>query len=275
MKCMVASSVALALAFAGMQVSAQVRQDRVQRPDQPRAEVERTQRGVDSGIEAKLAGWLATCNQVEIEVSQLAAQKASDPAVKQFAQEMVEAHTQLNAQLAQFLPPGERRLQTRAAGSADRAGTPGQSDLRRPAGAQRETDLADAQRETNLNDRTQTPAQRAGGDPLQEIAATAARKSAEMTTSLLGEKQGKEFDMCYSGWQVFAHINFVSELEAMEGHGSEQFQQVVMKATQATKGHLEEAKQLAEKIGSSTDPAERVTRRPEQQGRQPQDDQRP
>jgi hypothetical protein len=68
---------------------------------------------------------------------------------------------------------------------------------------------------------------------------------------------------------VFAHINFVSELEAMEGHGSPQFQQVAGKAAQSTEMHLEKAKQLAQKIGESAG-SERVTRRPEQQGRQPE-----
>jgi hypothetical protein len=269
MKCIVASSVALALMFAGLQGSAQERQDRtqpgqqpgLQQPgQQPRAGL--AQPGAHADIEAKLAGWLATCNQVQIEISQLAAQKASDPAVKQFAQKMVDEHTQLSSQLAQFLSPSDReRLRAGAAGGLDRTRTPGQPETRP------QTDAFERQPDTQR--RTETAAGRAGQDPFEQIAAEAAKKSTQMITGLLREKEGKEFDMCYSGLQVFAHINFVSELEAMEGHGSEQFQQVVTKAAQSTKSHLESAKQLAQKVGGSAS-SERVTRLPEQQGRQPE-----
>lgn len=152
-------------------------------------------------------------------------------------------------------------------GAADRARTPGQTELRGQAEAQRD---ALTQRPTDTPaGRAETATSRAGQDPFQQIATEAAHKSTQMLTGLLQEKEGQEFDMCYTGLQVFSHIKFVSELEAMEGHGSQQFQQVVTKAAQATKMHLENAKQLAQKIGESAG-SERVTRRPEQQGRQPE-----
>lgn len=257
MKRTIVSAVSLAVIFAGLQGFAQVRQDRPQRGDQPQAEPTRpAHEGSHQGsIESKLALWLATCNNVQIEVSQLAAQKASDPAVKQFAQQMVEEHSRLNTQLAQFVARSDRdRLRTAATGGQDRTRTPGQTDLRQQTDA--------AQHQTELQRRTETAVGRAGHDPFEEIAAEAARKSAQMITGLLQEKQGTQFDMCYAGLQVFAHINFVAELEAMQGHGSEQFQQVVTKATQATKSDLERAKELAGKISQSAG-AERVTRRPE------------
>jgi hypothetical protein len=180
--------------------------------------------------------------------------------VKQFAQKMVDEHTQLNSQLAQFLPASDReRLGVGAAGTLDRTRTPGQPEVRPQTDTTRVPEAG----------RTETAAARAGQDPFEQIAAEAARKSTQRITSLLQEKEGQEFDMCYTGLQVFAHINFVSELEAMEGHGSEQFQQVVTKASQSTQMHLDDAKQLAQKIGGSAG-SERVTRRPEQQGRQPE-----
>jgi len=259
MKCIVASSMTLALMFAGLQATAQERQDRLQQT-QPRADL--AQPGVQGNIESHLAAWLATCNKAEIEVSQLAAQKASDPAVKQFAQQMVEQHNQLNQQLAQFLSPSQRERLIGAA-ATDRTRAPGQAD------APRQTDTA---RATDSQRRIETAAGQAGQgqDLFQQIGAEAARVSTQKITSLLDQKEGKEFDMCYTGLQVFAHINAASLLEAMQGHGSEQFQQVVMKATQTTNAHLDEAKQLAQKIGESAG-SERVTRRPEQPGRQQQE----
>jgi predicted outer membrane protein len=249
---------------------AQERQDRPQAGDRPQAE--QTQPAREGNIESKLALWLATCNNVQIEVSQLAAQKASDPAVKQFAQQMVQQHGQLNSQLAQFVSASDRaRLQTGAAGALDRTRTPGQREQPGDAGARRPGEQPQTETPRQVERETQRgierPTSRTGQDPFQEIASEASQKSSQMITSLLGEKQGHEFDMCYSGLQVFAHINFVAELEAMEGHGSQQFQQVVAKAAQTTQSHLETAKQLAEKVGQSGD-TERVTRRPGQQGEQ-------
>jgi len=50
-------------------------------------------------------------NQVEIQVGKLAAQKASDPAVKRFAQKLADDHTKANQQL-QSLPGADQVLQS-------------------------------------------------------------------------------------------------------------------------------------------------------------------
>jgi hypothetical protein len=100
-----------------------------------------------------------------------------------------------------------------------------------------------------------------------EVGKKAAQKKAQLITALLEEKQGPEFDMCFMGLQVLAHVNAVAEIEAMQGHGSPQFQQVLTEAGRVTNQHLEQAKQLAQKVGESAG-SERVTRRPEQPGGQ-------
>lgn len=261
MKCVFAAFGMFAFLLAGAEISAQ--QERQQERPQLRQRADQQERVVRetttsaSELQGKLAAWLASCNDAEVQLGQLAVEKAENQQVKEFAQKMVDEHTQLLGQLEQFIPGGQG--QTRGQTSAtdpnrsrnpDQPAQPRVTDRPRDTAGQREG----AARETVGS----------GGphDELMQIAKKAGERKLQMTKSLLEEKQGAEFDMCFMGQQIFAHIGLLSELEAMQGSGTEEFQQLVTKARQSTDAHFKHAMDIAKSL--DTESPERVTRRPEQ-----------
>ncbi|HEX3871253.1 MAG TPA: DUF4142 domain-containing protein [Pirellulales bacterium] len=60
----------------------------------------------------------------------------------------------------------------------------------------------------------------------------------------LESKQGAEFDKCYMGSQVGAHMKMKATLEVVQKHASPQFQPIVAQALATTKQHLEHAMKI-------------------------------
>ncbi|MBW3596999.1 MAG: DUF4142 domain-containing protein [Planctomycetes bacterium] len=244
------------------------------RPGEARGQRERNregQAGRGQQLEQQLATMLALGNWKEIQVSQLAAQKAQSPEVKEFAQKMVQDHTQFLQQLQQFVPQGQLD-DLRSSGGREAVGAvdartgvqpEGAADREREArpGAERNREGADRKREANREEqaadqpnRQRRPgaagqaSARGPGGPITQIAKQATKRSLQRTTELLNEKQGREFDQCYIGQQIVAHIETVSKLEAMQNHGSPQFQAVIRKGVQTTEEHLKEAGAIAQTL---------------------------
>jgi predicted outer membrane protein len=253
-----------------------------ERPGQQRQQSEQRQLGGQRQVtgqagelDEKLAAWLACGNRAEVELGQLAAQKATHPQVRQFAEMMVKDHTQLLQQLKQINPEIE---------VADTAGQQLGQAARQPGQTAREPGQAEQQR---LQQQAQQEQQRPGRsqlatggaeDQLMEIGKRASERKVELTKAYLQDKQGQEFDKCYIGWQIAAHIGMLAELEAMENAGSPQLQQIVSKASQGTEQHLQQAQQIAQTLEGGEGAAARLSRRPGQpdplqQRDQPQRDQ--
>jgi predicted outer membrane protein len=211
-------------------------------------------------LDQKLAAWLACGNRAEVELGQLAAQKATNPQVRQFAEMMVKQHSQVLQQLRQINPEIELA-------SAQGAQQPGQT-ARQPGQATEQRLGQQAQQSPGQTQRTAGAAE----DQLMEIGKQAAERKVELTKTYLQDKQGQQFDMCYIGTQIAAHISMVAELEAMQNAGSPEFQQLVDKASQGAQQHLQQAMQIAQTLEGGEGAAARVTRRPGQPDRteQPQ-----
>ena len=224
-----------ALALAPVTVQAQqVQVEAAQQPAQTATDQDYEARRVDPSARSlpganTVQGFLATKlmlgNNTEIELSQLAVEKAEHPPVKQFAQKMVQAHTQLNQKLQQLLsgqsPAGQQDRPGAAANAADRA------PVARPATAGQQPEV---------------PPQ------LAQVARQSAQNYLQMTKQMLQRYEGQDFDMAYMGSQVVLHTRMLSDLQAMQGVGSPQFQQLVSQAEQATTEHLQTAQQLARKF---------------------------
>jgi predicted outer membrane protein len=259
MKRFVASMGAVAVLL-GMSPLAMAQQDRLgdiqQQPGQERQQLggQRQATGQAGQLEEKLAAWLACGNRAEVELSQLATQKATNPQVRQFAEQMVKEHTQLLQQLQQINPEIEMVSAQGTQRPGQTARQPGQQPQtqQRPGQAQRTAGAAD--------------------DPIMQIGKQAAERKVELTKTFLQDKQGQEFDKCFMGQQIAAHITMLAELDAMQNAGSQQFQQLASKASQATQQHLQEAMQIAQTLEGGEGAAARVTRRPGQPDRteQPQ-----
>lgn len=255
-------------------------------------------------VDQKMVQMLLLANQGEIAVSQFAQEKASNAAVKDFAQGMVREHSEMVEKLQQVSfssqtepsQAGGQRMETRGQRSETRQGTesgqiarsgqsvtPGRETQSRQSGGASQGLAADQRSETaqdaGRGQRTET-GQRADSeqrsatgqtevagkapgrqheshsysqagrmaDPMLPIFQEAEQKCIELTQQELQRHQGAEFDKCYMGQQIVAHVSTLAKLQAFQGHASETLQPVIAEATQATEKHLEHARAIIKEL---------------------------
>jgi len=205
----------------------------------------------EQALEKLVVKQLSITNKAEIEVSQMAIDKATSDEVKQFAQMLIEDHRKLDQQLTQLgmgstsdqqgdVSTGDREITTSPSPAQPGQNQPG--NLSTPNG--RSSDAS-------TTDRT-NPRNNSGNEPivsrLTSIAEKAAKKHTEMVKEDLQGREGNEFDMAFVGYQIACHSAGVAKLQAMEGVGSPQLQSVIQSAEKSMTSHLDKAKQLAEKL---------------------------
>lgn len=209
-----------------------------------------------------LATWLLIENNNEIALSQIAQQRAQDPEVKQFAQSMVEAHRQMGQGLQPF--------------AAD-VGSIGSSAI--DANAPKPTDSKATGTDPKAMDpkTTGTDPKPMGQDPKTTGTpqdAGAGRTSTAGTTGLasmqqldhiallkelgreclassraaLEGKQGAEFDRCYVGMALGAHMKANDAMTVFQRHASSNLAIEIGKSQRMVASHLEEAKGLAKRL---------------------------
>jgi predicted outer membrane protein len=235
--------------------------------------------GRGQNVDQQVATMLAWGNYEEVQLGQFASQKSQNPQVKEFAQKMVEHHNQGLQKLQRFLPAGQwEQLQMRssegaagtrpgATGAAGARPTEGaRDDQNRPneerPGAARAADdqIAAAgqaeRRQAAAGQNEQRPGEGRGaagqgeqrGGAMQQIARETAQRCLQRTKEILNEKQGAQFDECYIGQQVMAHVGMLAKLEASQNHVSPEFQQVIRESTQTVEQHLKEAQTIARSL---------------------------
>jgi predicted outer membrane protein len=188
---------------------------------------------------------LMLANQGEIEASQFAAQKTSNQQVKQFAEMLIQDHQKLDEKLkqlspgaaAQFAEHSRRfggRLTDRLAGRPDGDRSAPDRPLRnRPP--QTRTGARDLATHDTLT-------------RLCMINHQACANHRQMSKQMLESYQGQDFDMAFLGMQIGQHAWLLSELEALNGVGTPEFQQIVTEARQNVEQHLKRAKELSQKF---------------------------
>lgn len=191
---------------------------------------------------------LMLANQSEIELSQIAAQKSSNQEVKQFAEKLIQEHRQLDQKLQQLAPAAAERF----------------AERRRPGGrlVDRLADRLDVERSADrpasdriVNDR---PAQIrtsardvAAHDALNKLCMInheACENHRQLSKQMLESYQGQDFDMAFLGMQIGQHAWLLSELKALDGVGTPEFQEVVTQARQNVEQHLQHAQMLSKKL---------------------------
>jgi predicted outer membrane protein len=202
----------------------------------------------ESRLTDYFADQLMLANQSEIELSQIAAQKSTNQEVKQFAEKLIQEHQQLDEKLKQLAPEAAARF-------ADRPRAGGRL-------ADRLTDRLDAERSADrpasdrpANDR---PAQirtaardAAAHDALTKLCMInhkACENHRQMSKQMLESYQGQDFDMAFLGMQIGQHAWLLSELKALDGVGTPEFQELVVQARQNVEQHLQHAKTLSKKF---------------------------
>jgi predicted outer membrane protein len=239
-------------------------------------------------VDQQVAYMLALGNQEEIQLSQFASEKAQNPQVKEFAQKMVQDHTQGLQKLQPFLAPGQweeiqawgsasgaRPGQGRqgAQGAATRTDDQDPANQDRPGAARATDDQPDQPGAANQPGRQgregRQPGAQAGqgqrGGVLAQIHKEAAQLCLQKTKEFLSEKQGQEFDHCYLAHQIVAHTGMTAKLEAAQNHVSPEFQQVIRESSQMAEQHLKEAQTIAQAIergGQQGQPGRQPGRQP-------------
>jgi len=77
---------------------------------------------------------------------------------------------------------------------------------------------------------------------------------------LLNEKEGAEFDKCYMGQQLFAHMQMLDTLKVFKGHASGEFAELIQGGIETTEDHLMHAENIMKKLDGGA--AASTARRP-------------
>lgn len=252
MRCFAVFSAAIGLCCAvAMAQQAPTQQTRPATPQQSANQtpgVGAADSGRSSHIDQQLRELIAISNEHEVQLAQFAQQKASSDEVKRFAKKMADEHTrfvqQLRGNQASDQQGAQQSPQARTA-NQNQAGAPNQQPANR-------ADQADAQRDANNrpsardNQNFQSNQQAHSGqlDAVQ-LHRELAQSCLQETKRMLGEKSQAEFDKCYIGSQVGAHLGMLAALQVFERHASGGLAQQIEQAIATTREHLQHAEKLA------------------------------
>lgn len=192
-------------------------------------------------------------NKAEVELGQMAQDRAQSEEVKGFAQMLVQEHQQLNQQLAQLQGGGDsQNVQTQdGSRQVNPQSTDPQSQTNPRTTNARQLGQANAESTPGSN-QGKTLSRSTGNQQVPQqlttICQQTAAKHLEMAREMLGEHEGQDFDMGFLGLQIAKHAHVVAELQSIQNVGSPEFQQLVRTAEQKTSDHLAQAKSLANKL---------------------------
>jgi len=201
------------------------------------------QQSVTQVVDQAIAACLLLGNQEEVALAQFAQEHAKSDEVKKFAKMMSDDHKQAIQKLRQIAPQlawlGENLEQdssSQPGAGASQSGSFGAQPGTQP-GAQ--DGVAQAGFETG--------AQRAGSDPIMGQMLSLQQRVAQECLKLTQDELGKSenFDQCYIGQQVGAHIGMLAKLKGSEQFESPQLQSFIDEATKTVEKHLDKAKQIA------------------------------
>jgi len=228
---------------------------------------------------------LVSGNRAEITLARLAQQRATDPAVKQYAQKMIQDHTAFLEKLQTARgTAGSRRSGDQSAvesrssvgGEANRdQSTRDQSNRDQPNGGQAngaqtngdqpavggpgvDVNAAGAQVRIRPGDTFKTAvgqdgrSQAGGARQFLQIRKDVEAQCLQSMTRELSQKEGVQFDRCYMNSQVGAHMKMADELTVYSKHVSDNLQATLQEGLQTTKQHLATAKQIAERLEGGT-----------------------
>jgi len=241
----------------------------------------------------QIAACLWAANRNEVEIAKLAEQKAKSDSVKDFAAQMIKDHTQNADKLARFagnlVNSGTARS---GAGTTREVRKPVIDDTREerktddkddkdkddkeegargkardnaaPAAERREAreeargdrrEGREEAREDRRVERTTAAVAPGGRQPFNwvTIHREVADQCLQSAKKELGQKEGNEFDKCYIGMQVAAHMKMVDELKVLTNHASGQHQQDLEQSLKTTEHHLSEARKIMEEIKDKPD----------------------
>lgn len=219
----------------------------------------------------------------EVELAKLAKERAQAEEVKQFASKMITDHSQQMEKLRQEAgrlvasrgsdsgTPYVVRKETRQ--SKTDSGSSTNQDDRKEAGEARKEGR---QPSKSTNDRDQRPEGQqvtrqdrseerdirttgvsTGGHGLNwvDIHREIGERCLESAKKELSSKSGHEFDMCYMGMQVAAHMEMRDKLQVLKNYATSELQQNIQHDISTVEHHLADARRILDQIkddGSSS-----------------------
>jgi len=214
-------------------------------------------RGTGS-LEKKWDEHVASClileNDGEIAAAKIAEQKAKSDDVKQFARTMEKDHQQFVSELEK-LSGDELRNRRAQTGATTGTGTRNENNTTRNENANAREPRNEGR--TNANNNAAggapraNPAQRNDQDPyaaLLQIKEEMADQCQASVRRELDSKKGEEFDACYMGMQIAAHMHMIDSLTVLERHVSPELRPVLQKGLKVSQQHFEEAKKIMKNV---------------------------
>ncbi len=182
-----------------------------------------SQAGAAASLDEGIATCIALGNQEEIALAQFAEGRVQNERVKEFVQMMIKDHRAALQKLHQVAPQlASQNLELQAGQGAVTAARA-------------------------------TPGQTAGGMNAQMTALQrrVAQECLTLTQKELGEREGADFDRCYIGQQIGAHIATLAKLRGSREFASGQLQQFIQEAERTVEGHLAKAKEIGKELEAS------------------------
>jgi predicted outer membrane protein len=187
--------------------------------------------------EHTLAACVAIANQEEVAIAKMAADKAKDKDVKEYAKMLVDDHQGFLKKLQRFAPEAQETLQ--AASSQ-----PNQSRVQ-PAGgaAQLQTQ---AQPTAQPGQAIQQAGAQAAGSQIDviQLHREVAQQCLADAKKKMGEMDGDKFDICFIGHQIAKHEEMKTKLTVFQRHASGEFAQLLAAGLETTETHLKKAEEI-------------------------------
>jgi len=195
--------------------------------------------GVQAGgmttVDHAIAACLALGNQEEVALAQFAQDHAKSKEVKEFAKLMSDDHKAALQKLRQIAP------QVASVGENLQAGNERQDSITSNAATGLQAGTVGAQ----------PGAQIAGPDGalFSQMLSLQQRVAQECLTLTQDElTKSEDFDRCYIGQQVGAHIGMLAKLKGSAQFASPQLRSFIDEATKTVEKHLDKAKQIAKSL---------------------------
>ena len=202
-------------------------------PSSRTAQTPAATKGLDAESDGILATWLLIENNNEIALSELAVQRAQDPEVKSFAQKMIDQHREMAKKLQPFAT---------AAGF-----TPSKGTFTTPGSTDRDDD--DKNRILGPGQGTGAGAQTSSRG-LDHIALLQDLGNQCLSTAKkeLEQKQGSDFDRCFTGMALGAHMKMNDQMTVFQRYASSDLKETLRSGQQTVAMHLQQAKDLVKKV---------------------------
>ncbi len=180
-------------------------------------------------------------NEGEIELAKMAQERAEDSKVKEFAKMMIDSHGKMVEKLKAVKHDDKSQSQA-TNNSSSQAGKQNRTGQNQQPNQAQQAGQSQSGQDKWSDDSNSTASM------LASVMKEACENHLEMTKEMLGEHKASDFDMAYIGQQIVAHNAMLAELKALSDKGDQELNQLISKATDETKQHLDKAKSIAKDL---------------------------